>query len=195
MLRVIWLPLVVACSAGETGDSDDSDAVADDAPAWTFAPPADDGLSVGAIEPTRYLGVWYEIATTPSFIQQDCAGTTAEYGVVDDDTISVYNRCYLGGLDGEVNEIRGTADFGDASYARLYVDFGFGFAAPYFVVEVDGSGGDAPYQFAAVNSAGFQIWILARTPTIDEALYGELVDRLAARGLKADELVRTEHAR
>ena len=28
--------------------------------------------------------------------------------------------------------------------------FGFGFAAPYLVIEVDGSEGTEPYQFAAV---------------------------------------------
>lgn len=157
----------------------------------TYLPYADDGLSVSELEPERYLGVWYEIATTPSMIELDCTGTTAEYGIEDEDTISVYNRCYLGDLDGEVNEIRGTADFADDSFARLFVDFGFGFAAPYNVVELDGSEGSDPYQFAAVNSAGFQIWILSRTPTMDAGLYAELVDRLTMQDLPTDELTLT----
>lgn len=198
------LPLGLALTAGACapppgdGAADDTGPVVPYDPASApeasprFAPYAADGLSVASLEPGRYLGLWYEIATTPSFIEADCHGTTAEYGLIDDDTISVYNRCTLGSLDGEVNEIEGTADFADASYARLLVDFGFGFAAPYNVVELDGAGGAAPYRYAAVNSAGFQIWILSRTPTLDAELYEELVGRMAAQGLPTDELTRTE---
>lgn len=190
------LPLLTGCAAPEATDAPDSGLAADSAAAAapagpTFLPAAEDGQSVAALDPERYLGVWYEIATTPGFVQQSCTGTTAEYGVVDDDTISVYNRCTLGSLDGPVNEIEGTADFTDDTYARLAVDFGFGFPAPYYVVELDGSEGDAPYSFAAVNSGGFQVWILGRTPTMDRELYRELVDRLDARGLPAERLVRT----
>lgn len=159
-----------------------------------FRPYAADGRSVDALEPERYLGLWYEIATTPSFIQANCHGTTAEYGLVDADTVSVYNRCRLGSLAGEPTEIRGTADFVDASYARLRVDFGFGAPAPYDVVELDGAPGEAPYAFAAVSSAGAQLWILARSPAIDPDLYDALVARLRAQGLDADALVPTAHA-
>ncbi len=183
---------LVACSEDLPADVADTGAPASEEAA--FLPYADDGQSVAELEPERYLGLWYEIATTPSFIEAGCTGTTAEYGVVDDDTISVYNRCYLGSLDGEVNEIEGTADFADDSYARLLVDFGFGFAAPYNVVELDGAGGEEPYRYAAVNSSGFQIWILSRTPTLDPAIYDALVERMAAQGLKTDELVMTEQA-
>lgn len=189
--RVVALLTLSLLACAEDLPAEVSDTGVASADELAFLPYADDGLSVEGLEPERYLGVWYEIATTPSFIEADCTGTTAEYGVVDDDTISVYNRCYLGSLDGEVNEIEGTADFADDSYARLLVDFGFGFAAPYNIVELDGASGDEPYRYAAVNSAGLQIWILSRTPTMDPVLYDELVERMAAQGLKTDELVMT----
>lgn len=183
------------CAPGGGGASDPDADTGQAAPqAASFVPYAEDGLSVASLDPARYLGLWYEIATTPSFIQADCHATTAEYGVVDEDTVSVYNRCHLGSPDGELSEIEGTADFVDEGYARLLVDFGFGFAAPYNVVELDGAEGDAPYRYAAVNSAGMQIWILARAPTLDPALYDTLVERMAAQGLPTDDLVLTEHA-
>jgi apolipoprotein D and lipocalin family protein len=193
--RAVSLPLfslTIACAEPAAEALDDTGAPR--GAAARFLPYAEDGRSVAALEPGRYLGLWYEIATTPSFIEADCHGTTAEYGVVDEDTISVYNRCLLGSLDGDVNEIEGTADFADASYARLLVDFGFGFAAPYNVVELDGADGDAPYRYAAVNSANLQIWILSRTPTLEPDLYDEIVDRMAAQGLETDALVMTEQA-
>jgi lipocalin len=184
---------LVACAPGAPAADDaegDTASVAEEP--VTFLPYAADGQSVESLEPERYLGLWYEIATTPSFIQANCHGTTAEYGVIDDDTVSVYNRCRLGSLDGELSEIEGTADFADGTYARLLVDFGFGFAAPYNVVELDGAGGDAPYRYAAVNSADVQIWVLSRTPTLDADTYAALVERMAAQGLPTDELVMTE---
>lgn len=190
VFAVVGLP-AAACAPGE-GAQADTGGLAEEAP--TFLPYAADGLSVEALAPERYLGLWYEIATTPSFIQENCHGTTAEYGLVDEDTISVYNRCRLGSLDGRLNEIEGTADFVDDSFARLLVDFGFGFDAPYNVIELDGSDGDAPYRYAAVSSANVQLWVLARAPTLDAAVYDAVVARMAAQGLATDELVRTEHA-
>ena len=55
------------------------------------------------------------------------------------------------------------------AHSKLLVDFGFGFEAPYNVVELDGQSGDEPYEFAAVASIG-ALWILSRTPTIDAEL-------------------------
>ena len=160
----------------------------------TFAPLSDDGMTVAQVDPERYLGVWYEIATTPSFQQTSCANTTAEYSLIDDETVGVLNRCTIG-VDGPENIIEGTARVVDDSYARLLVDLGFGFEAPYDIVELDGATGDAPYRYAAVSSMGFQWWILSREPVIDDDIRSELEERLAARGLDLGSLVDTEHGR
>lgn len=163
----------------------------------SFAEYAADGETVAQVEPGRYLGLWYEIATTGSFQQQTCAGTTATYSLLDDVTVEVYNRCLLGGLDGPVNDITGTATAVDETFARLLVDFGFGFDAPYDIVELDGSAGDEPYQFAGVSSfSGGQLWVLARTPSLDPEVFDAIVERFEDRGY-ADprgRLVLTEHA-
>ena len=176
-------------AATEETTSDTAATVTTDA--TTFVDDAADGQSVVAVDAGRYLGVWYEIATTPSPQQTSCTGTSAEYSLRDDGDVRVLNRCYLGSLDGPLNEIEGSASFVDASNARLLVDFGFGFAAPYNIVDLDGSAGDAPYDFAVVSSPGFALWILSRTPQMDPELYDLLVDRALERGLPADELVET----
>lgn len=160
----------------------------------TFATLATDGsTTVNSVEPSRYLGLWYEIASTPIPQQSACTGTTAEYTLKDDTTINVYNRCYLGSLDGEENTILGSARFIDESYAKLLVDFGFGFEAPYNIVELDGQVGETPYEFAAVASIG-ALWILSRTPKIDDEVLEELLKRLEARDFPVENLQYTEHA-
>ena len=159
----------------------------------TFAELAIDGsTTVQSVEPTRYLGLWYEIASTPMAQQASCTGTTAEYTLKDDTSINVYNRCYLGSLDGEENTILGSARFIDDSYAKLLVDFGFGFEAPYNIVELDGQSGEDPYEFAAVASIG-SLWILSRTPEIDDELLSELLTRLESRDFPVEDLQYTEH--
>ncbi len=164
------------------------------APQATFAPYAEDGRTVERLVPSRYLGLWYEIATTGSFQQETCVGTTATYSPIDEDTVEVYNRCIRGDFDGQPSEITGTATATDASFTRLLVDFGFGFEAPYDVVELDGAEGDAPYGFAGVSSfEGAQLWILSRTPTLDEGVYAAIVARFEDRDYAdpAGRLVRT----
>ena len=192
-LHLITLGLLLtACTApsDDTADTAGGDAAATET-GTTFVPDAADGLSVEAVEAERYLGIWYEIATTPSPNQSECTGTFAEYSLRDDGDVRVINRCYLGSLDGTLNEIEGKASFADDSGARLLVDFGFGFTAPYNIVDLDGSEGDAPYEFAVVSSPGFALWILSRTPQMDPELYGTLLTRAAERDLPADRLVET----
>ncbi len=190
---LVWTTLALAGCGADDAAGDSAAPLAPESP--SFAPYADDGRTVASVDPARYVGLWYEIATTGSFQQSSCAGTTATYTPIDAETLEVYNRCYRGGLDGSLSEITGTATPTDATYTRLLVDFGFGFAAPYDIVELDATEGDAPYPFAAVSSfEGAQLWILAREPQIDADLYEALVSRLEQRGYDdpRGRLVRTE---
>jgi apolipoprotein D and lipocalin family protein len=178
----VWW-MVAGCTAAEESAETGTPAV-DAGP--TYAAYADMGETVASVDPARYVGLWYEIATTGSFQQETCTATTATYTPIDETTIEVYNRCELGALGGPVNEITGTATAIDETFARLEVDFGFGFPAPYDIIELDGATGDAPYAFAGVSSfSGAQLWILARTPQIDPALYDALTARMDQRGFDA----------
>ena len=182
-----------ACSGPATDSADsgeDSASIQADGP--LFAPYAEDGKSVEQVEPARYLGVWYEIATTPSQQQKACAGTTAEYSLIDNDTIGVTNRCYLGNLNGRLNEIEATARVLDDSYARLMVDFGFGFEAPYNVIELVENPGEELYSYAVVRSSTVQYWILSRTPQMPDELYEELLARIDGWGKDSSKLIKTK---
>lgn len=196
----ILITALLACAPAD--DSTDLDMPALDASSdsagtetesgFTFVSSAEDGESVERLDPARYLGLWYEIATTPSQQQSFCSGTTAEYSLIDDSTIGVTNRCRIGGLDGNQNRIDGTARALDDTYARLLVDLGFGFEAPYTVIDLVDSSGDEPYRHAVVSGGGVQFWILSRTPQISTELYDLLLDRMDDRGIDSDRLIPTE---
>ena len=91
--------------------------------------------TVDFVDPARYAGVWYEIASIPQFFSQNCTCTTATYGVLASDLISVYNTCRLGSASGTLNEIAGVAYVSPATgNSILNVQFVPAFRAPYWII-------------------------------------------------------------
>ena len=75
----------------------------------------------GTVDLGRYAGTWYQVAAIPQpFTLQCVSDVTAEYAVIDQDTISVRNSC--GTPWGDRSSIEGTADVRSA--ASLRVNFG-----------------------------------------------------------------------
>lgn len=144
--------------------------------------------TVEYVDVNRYVGKWYEIASYPTSFQRDCTGTTAEYSLKDDGTIRVFNRCLLGSLDGDENTIEGSARVVDSTTnAKLAVRFFAFFEAPYWIIELD-----EEYQWAVVSDPARRfLWILSRTPTMDSAVYEDILARVSAKGLDPTKLRRT----
>ncbi len=97
-----------------------------------------------------------------------------------------------GGLDGRLNEVEATARPLDDTFARLMVDFGYGFESPYTVIELVETPGEEAYTYAAVTNNDVQYWILSRTPQMPEELYTEILDRIDERGGDSATLIETE---
>jgi len=127
----------------------------------------------------RYTGIWYEIAAIPQRFQKDCVGSTATYNLRDDGAIAVLNKCRKKTLDGELKEASAKAWVVDKkTNAKLKVQFFWPFKADYWIIELD-----ADYQYAVVGHPGRQyLWILSRTPRMDESLYEDLLQRIANKG-------------
>ncbi len=141
----------------------------------------DSGATIAAqrdFQPERYLGRWYEIARYPVSFEEGCTATTADYGPIDAETISVLNTCRQGAPDGPVDRISGTATIvapGELKVRFSNVPF---VAADYWVLWVDDD-----YRTAVVGvPSGRAGWILARTPTIDAARRAEAEAVLARNG-------------
>jgi apolipoprotein D and lipocalin family protein len=126
--------------------------------------------TVASVDLDRYLGLWHEVARIPNRFQKQCArGSTAEYGLRGDGRLDVVNRCVK--RDGKLDEARGVAKIVDAeSRAKLAVSFvsflGWRpFWGDYWII-----GLDADYRWAIVGTPDRKYgWILARSPTLDEA--------------------------
>lgn len=118
---------------------------------------------------TRYLGVWYEQASIPTYFELNCEQTYANYSFNDDGTIRVDNACIR---SGRKTESIGVAypDPQDTAKtnARLKVKFpGAPIAGDYWIVRLDES-----YSRVVVSSPTYRyLWILYRSPIMSEQEY------------------------
>jgi apolipoprotein D and lipocalin family protein len=138
------------------------------------------------VELGRYLGTWYEIASFEGVrFQEGCTGTTADYGRRDDGRIEVVNRCVR---DGELDAVRGIARRADEDgpAAKLEVSFFRPFWGDYWILAVD----ESRYALVGTPSRGY-LWVLAREPDLDPAIYDRLVGIAEARGFDVSRLRRT----
>jgi apolipoprotein D and lipocalin family protein len=144
--------------------------------------------TVSAVDLDRYLGTWYEIASYPAWFQRDCTATTAEYSRRVDSLIRVVNSCRKGSLSGRLDRSTGRAKVVEGSgNAKLRVSFFWPFWGDYWIIDLD-----PDYRWAVVGEPKRDyLWILSRTPTMDESVYEAVVARLAAKGYDPAGLVRT----
>lgn len=142
--------------------------------------------TVQQVDLSRYTGKWYEIARYPAWFERDCTASTAEYTARPDGKIDVVNTCRR---EGELDVAEGVARVVDEdTNAKLKVTFFWPFAGDYWIIEL---GED--YQYAVIGEPTRNyLWILSRTPTMDDALYQSILSRLPELGYDPDKLIRTE---
>jgi apolipoprotein D and lipocalin family protein len=155
--------------------------------ACAHAPAGPPLRTVEKVDLARYAGTWYEIATIPMSFQKGCVAVTATYRPLPDGEIEVVNRCRDGTLDGRERSATGRAWPVDASNAKLEVQFFWPFKGDYWIVDL---GPD--YEYAVVgHPARKYLWILSRTPRMDEATYQAILGRLREQGYDLSRLERT----
>jgi len=144
--------------------------------------------TVSTVDLDRYLGTWYEIASYPAWFQRDCTATTAEYSLRDDGLIRVVNSCRKGSPDGRLKQSTGRAKVVEGSRnAQLRVSFFWPFWGDYWIIDLD-----PDYRWAVVGEPKRKyLWILSRSPTMDDTVYDDIVSRLPAAGYDPAGLVRT----
>ena len=131
----------------------------------------------------RYMGLWYEVARFPVPFEAGCVGVTAEYGLLDDGTVSVLNICR--NPDGtEKSRIEGTAE--PVGPARLKVRFA---SVPFVAGDYWVLWTDVDYQTAVVGAPnGRSGWMLNRTPDIRADRLQAARDILAFNGYDVTQL-------
>lgn len=139
------------------------------------------------VELNKYLGKWYEIAHLPFRFENGCTDITATYSLSKDGNVSVLNECLR---DGKLKQANGKAKVVDKnSGAKLKVTFFWPFSADYWIIDL---GND--YDYAVVGTPNRKyLWILSRSPQMDDNLFSQLVESVKSKGFDINKLIKTSH--
>jgi apolipoprotein D and lipocalin family protein len=150
--------------------------------------PVPDLPVVARVDLERYAGTWYEIASYPNPFQKGCVATRATYSVLADQTVRVLNECRRGSLEAEWDSAVGKAWVVDpATNAKLKVSFFWPFRGDYWILDL---GKDYEYSVVGTPSREY-LWILSRTPALDEALYQRILETVERLGFDPRRLRKT----
>jgi apolipoprotein D and lipocalin family protein len=114
----------------------------------------------------RYLGTWYEIARLDHKFERGLSHVSAEYTRRDDGGVRVKNLGYSAAKD-RWEETVGKAYFvADENTGHMKVTFQWPFYGSYVIFRLDDN-----YQYSYVTGNDRKtLWLLARTPSVDEKI-------------------------
>lgn len=140
-----------------------------------------DNSIVKSVDLNRYLGSWYEIAKYDHYFERDLDYAMARYTLRDDGKIDVLNT---GIKDGRAKDAKGIAKTTDVP-GLLRVSFFGPFFGDYRIMMLD-----EDYQYVLVGgSTDKYLWILARTPQLDDATLSLILAEADQRGYDTSKLI------
>jgi apolipoprotein D and lipocalin family protein len=142
---------------------------------------------VEKVDLNRFMGPWYVIGVIPTFIEKDIYNAIESYELASDGTIKTTFTFNKGAFDGPAKrmEPKGFV-IPDTNNAIWGMQFIWPVKAEYVISHLD-----ADYTETIIaRSARDYVWIMARTPTIDDARYAALVKKVADMGYDMSKLVK-----
>jgi len=141
--------------------------------------------TVPSVDLVRYSGTWYSIASYPQFFERGSKNVRATY-TPKVGYIEVYNQSTK---DGKPNDIRGKAFIVDnTGNAKLKVQFFWPFKGNYWIIKLADD-----YSWAVVSDPKRKtLWVLSRTPKMDETLYNSILNDLSVIGFYKSKIVKME---
>jgi apolipoprotein D and lipocalin family protein len=153
--------------------------------------------TVPSVNLSRYTGTWYEIARLPMWFQRHCVDSKAIYSSRPDGLVGVHNECVT--ESGGVEQAEGVATVVDPkTNARLMVTFDNWFArlfgssreGNYWILDLD-----PEYRTAMVGTPDRRyLWVLSRTPQLEDSTYQRLVERARQLGYPVSDLIKARRA-
>ncbi|MES2547848.1 MAG: lipocalin family protein [Pseudomonadota bacterium] len=127
--------------------------------------------TVKQVDLSRFMGDWYVIAVIPTPIETQAYNAIEKYKLEADGTIATTFTYYKGAFDGPLKTYKPRGfvvkDTGNALWGMQFI---WPIKAEYRIAYLDQN-----YQHTVIaRNARDYVWIMARTPQIDDAKYVEL---------------------
>jgi apolipoprotein D and lipocalin family protein len=136
--------------------------------------------TVSHVDLSRYMGDWYVIANIPNFAERNCVDSIESYALRPDGDIDNWFSCRSKSFDAPMKR-RATARavvIDKTSNAIWSVKFFKVIPVKYLILDLDPN-----YQWVAVGHPSRRYgWIMARTKTLPQATYQQILSRLAGAG-------------
>jgi lipocalin len=143
--------------------------------------PTVNNATVPSININRYLGYWYEIARYDHVFERGMNYVMANYTLRDDGKIDVLNTSIKDGRAEDTKAVARTTQIP----GLLKVTFCPPFSSDYRILMVDDN-----YQYALVTgSTKNYLWILSRTPQLDDATLSLILSEAEGRGYDTNKLI------
>lgn len=140
-----------------------------------------DNSTVKAVDLNRYLGSWYEIAKYDHVFERGLDYAMANYTLREDGKIDVLNT---GIKDGRAKDAKGIAKTTNIP-GLLKVSFFGPFYSDYRIMMLDTN-----YQYVLVGGSNDKyLWILSRTPQLDDATRALILAEADKRGYDTSKLI------
>jgi len=142
--------------------------------------------TVKSVDLDRYMGKWYAVASLPAWFQKECHCVTADYSL-EEDHVKVVNACRKGSSKGTLKVSTAKAFVvPNTGNSQLKVQFFWPFKGDYWIIALD-----EDYRWALVgHPCKKYLWILSRTPKMDERTYEMLVGTAKLKGYNVENLER-----
>ena len=147
---------------------------------------------VGYVDLDRFMGDWYVIATIPTFLERDAYNPIETYRLDNDGSISTTFTFNKGSLDGPTKIYQPRGFVKDKRTNAIWdMQFVWPIKADYRIVYLDDN-----YQQTIIGRISRDyVWIMARTPTISQQDFSNLVARVDSLGYDLDDLQKAIHAK
>ncbi len=134
-----------------------------------------------------YAGTWYEIARIPNKLQKGMVDVTSTFKPLGKGDYSLITKGFKGSRRGKRTTIEGKVVVNRKKTGDLKVKVMRFFTVGYKIIDLD----KKDYQFALVTSDSKDfLWILSKTPVMDERAYNKMVMSAREKGFDVGRLER-----
>ena len=143
--------------------------------------------TVDYVDLERFMGDWYVIANIPTFIETNAYNAIENYQLNDDGSIATTFTFNEGSADGKQKKYQPTGFIVDQDSNALWdMQFIWPFKAEFRIIYLDDD-----YQTTIIGRTKRDyVWLMSRSPKMDEEYYQSLMSYLEEQGYDVSEIGR-----
>lgn len=145
--------------------------------------------TVDYVDMQRFTGDWYVIALLPTIFEKGARNGIENYSVDDEGNITV-RYTFNKGTDNSKLKVMYQKGwiYNNETNAEWRVSPAWPLKLPYYVMELADD-----YSYTVIGTSNFRyLWIMSRTPGMDQKLLDDIYGRMAQRGYDKETILRME---